>query len=271
VVRGDIRDRRTVEDSLEGTDAVVHFAAETHVDHSIGDASSFVLTNVYGTYHLIDVACKRGIRFHHVSTDEVFGHLPHRGSFNETTPYAPRNPYSATKAGADHLVRSFVNTHGLQATISNCSNNYGPRQAMDKLVPKAIAYAVEGRPFPLYAGGHQVRDWLHVDDHASAIACILEKGTPGETYLVGGDCELANRDLVRRIYELVGTEFQAETVTDRPGHDLRYSIDHSKLTRELDWKPTIPLDDGLRRTVDWYVERLRASSAASSAGRGSRP
>jgi dTDP-glucose 4,6-dehydratase len=252
LVVGDIRNRQTVEEVMEGVDAVVHFAAETHVDHSIENAQRFVETNVLGTYNLLEaVRLRPGVRFHHVSTDEVFGQIL-EGKFDEHTPYAPRNPYSATKAGADHLVRSFVNTHNINATITNCSNNYGPRQATDKLIPKAIEYARALRPFPLNGGGTQIRDWLHVDDHCKAIGVVLQHGKRGETYLIGGDNELTNLELVRKIYQTTGNTPSIAFIADRPGHDVRYAIDHGKITRELGWVPTRNFDAGLEETVKWY-------------------
>lgn len=254
--RGDIRNEGDVREAMEGIDTVVHFAAESHVDHSIKSALPFTTTNVVGTQVLLEEAVRAGVkRFHHVSTDEVYGHLPSTGYFTESSPYNPRNPYAATKAGSDHLVRACANTKGLHATISNCSNNYGPRQALDKLIPKAVEYAISGKAFPLYAGGGQVRDWLYVDDHCEAIDRIIERGASGDSFVIGGDSERTNLEIVRRVYELCGKEPLIETVTDRPGHDQRYAIDHSKITKHLGWKPTKSLEEGLEETVRWYKQR----------------
>ena len=256
-------------------DAVVHLAAESHVDRSIDDPDAFVRTNMLGTGVLLDTARRywaglegtrrAAFRFHHVSTDEVFGSLGASGFFTEATPYAPNSPYAASKAGSDHLVRAWQATYGLPAIISNCSNNYGPYQFPEKLIPLTILNAVEGKPLPVYGNGANVRDWLHVEDHARALWLILTAGRPGESYNVGGGGERTNLELVRQICGLLDERrprpaggSHADLITfvpDRPGHDLRYAIDSTKLRRELGWSPRETLETGLRRTVDWYLAR----------------
>lgn len=252
-------------------DAVMHLAAETHVDRSIDGPSAFVTTNVVGTATLLEAARaywellapekKQSFRFHHVSTDEVFGSLGPTGYFTETSSYDPRSPYSASKASSDMLVRAWHQTFGLPTLISNCSNNYGPCQFPEKLVPTVILAALEQRPIPVYGKGVNVRDWLYVDDHADALIAILERGTVGETYLIGGRSEAANIDLVRLLCRLMDSFVPAAApherlisfVPDRLGHDLRYAIDPAKTERELGWSPTASLEDGMRRTVEWYL------------------
>lgn len=256
-VRGDIADAGTVDPLVADADAVVHFAAESHVDRSILDPEAFIRTNVTGTFVLLETARKNGLkRFHHVSTDEVFGSLgPDDTPFHEKTPYDPRSPYSASKASSDHLVRAYHETYGLPITISNCSNNYGPYHFPEKLIPLAITNLLEGGNVPVYGDGMQVRDWLHVEDHCRAIVDIIEKGTIGETYCVGGDGERPNIWIVRKLLEILGEgEDRIEYVKDRPGHDRRYAIDFSKIRRELGWEPSVDLEEGLRRTVEWYRE-----------------
>ena len=251
-VKGDITDRDLVFDTVKDVDAVVHFAAESHVDRSIMDASPFVLTNVLGTMVLLDAALKHGKRFHHVSTDEVYGALgADDPGFNEQTPYEPRNPYSACKAGSDHLVRSYFHTHELPITISNCSNNYGPYQFPEKVIPLFISNLKEGKKVPLYGVGTQVRDWIYVDDHCRGIDMILHKGKIGETYCLGGkDSEISNKELTMKLLELCGKdESSIEYVKD---HDARYSIDYTKAKNELGWEPQVNLEDGLRMTKEWY-------------------
>ena len=254
-VKGDICDRDLVFDTVKDVDAIVHFAAESHVDRSIMDASPFVLSNVLGTLTLLDAANKFKKRFHHVSTDEIFGDLqPGDPAFNEETPYAPRNPYSATKAGADHLVRAYHLTHELPITISNCSNNYGPRMFPEKVIPLFLSNLKEGKKVPLYGVGAQIRDWIYVDDHCRGIDMILHKGRIGETYCLGGkDSEITNKELTMKILESCGKdESSIEYVKDRAGHDARYSIDYTKAKNELGWEPQINLEDGLRMTKEWY-------------------
>lgn len=253
-------------------DAVVHLAAETHVDRSIDEPGSFVRTNVVGTYELLETARheaeRRGVldtfRFLHVSTDEVFGSLTMDDDpFTEATPYNPRSPYSASKAASDHFVRAWHETFGLATVITNCSNNYGPFQFPEKLIPLMILRAAAGEPLPVYGQGANVRDWLHVEDHARAIADALLAGVPGETYVVGGNAERSNLDVVRTICDLVDTELgdrsgtRRELITfveDRPGHDLRYAIDPGRAAVDIGWKPSTDFDSGLRRTVRWYLD-----------------
>lgn len=263
-VEGDVCDRERVAAicAEQAIDCIVHFAAESHVDRSIAAPGAFIQTNVIGTYALLEVARARpGTHFHHVSTDEVFGSLGPTGVFLETTAYAPRSPYAASKAASDHLVRAYAHTYGLSTTISNCSNNYGPRQFPEKLLPLMILNMFAGAPLPVYGDGKNVRDWLHVDDHAEAIWLIVTKGAPGETYCVGGRAERDNLTLLHELIEVVaevtGQPASAlrELITfvaDRPGHDLRYAIDPSKIERELGWSPRHDLSAGLRSTVAWY-------------------
>lgn len=254
-VKGDICDSEQVMAAMKDVDVVVHFAAESHVDRSILDPGAFIKTNVLGTQVLLEAAKMLHKRFHHVSTDEVFGALgPNDPPFNEETPYAPRSPYSASKAGSDHLVRAYYETYGLPITISNCSNNYGPYHFPEKMIPLFISNLLEGKTVPLYGEGLQVRDWIHVDDHASGIDAILQKGNIGETYCLGGkDAEVTNLELTKMLIALCGKdESSIEFVTDRPGHDYRYSIDFSKATRELGWEPKISLEEGLKQAVEWY-------------------
>lgn len=254
-VRGDIADPNAVDPLIAECDAVVHFAAESHVDRSIMDSGVFVRTNVLGTQVLLESARRHGgKRFHHVSTDEVFGSLgPDDAPFSESTPYDPRSPYSASKASSDHLVRSYFHTHSLPVTVSNCSNNYGPYHFPEKLIPLIITNLIEGERIPVYGDGRQVRDWLHVGDHCRAIDLVLRKGRIGETYCVGGGAERENVWIVRKLLELLGKdEGMIEYVKDRPGHDRRYAIDFSKIKNELGWEPSVDLEEGLRRTVEWY-------------------
>lgn len=268
-VQGDIADLALVTALFEehGFDTVLHFAAESHVDRSILDPLAFVRTNVMGTATLLECARRAwndrtDVRFHHISTDEVFGSLGPQGLFREDTAYDPRSPYSASKAGADHLVRAYHETYGLPIVISNASNNYGPFQYPEKLIPLVIQNAVAGAPVPVYGKGDNVRDWLHVGDHCSAIDRILQYAEPGSTYLVGGGEERSNLDIVRLLLTLVdealerpvGTSLKLiQFVTDRPGHDFRYALDGSKLATDLDWTPSRNLEEGLRETVAWYL------------------
>ncbi len=260
-VKGDICDGELVLDLLKEykIDTIVHFAAESHVDRSILEPAPFVKTNVEGTVILLESALKAKIkRFHHISTDEVFGQLPlnSKEKFNENTCYNPRSPYSASKAASDHFVRAFYTTYGLPITISNCSNNFGPYQFPEKLIPLAITNILEGKKVPIYGDGLYVRDWLYVEDHCRAIDLILHKGKIGETYLIGGLTEdIPNIEVVRKILKIMGKgEEYIEFVKDRPGHDRRYAIDWSKINRELGWKPKYSFDEALKITVDWYVE-----------------
>jgi dTDP-glucose 4,6-dehydratase len=254
-VKGDICDRALVEDLARGLDLIVHFAAETHVDRSIMDAGAFLKTNVLGTQVLLDAARNNGgIRFHHISTDEVFGSLETGdGKFVETTPYDPRSPYSASKAASDHLVRAYFHTHGLPVTISNCTNNYGPYQFPEKLIPLFITNLLEGKKVPVYGRGSNIRDWIYVDDHNAGVEAIIRKGRAGETYCLGGENELSNLEITRSILDLLGAgEDRIEYVEDRKGHDFRYAMDIAKARRELDWYPRVDFKTGLDRTVEWY-------------------
>lgn len=255
--QGDIRDPQAVHAAMPGVDTVVHFAAESHVDRSIMDPGSFVTTNVVGTQVLLDAALKFGIkRFHHISTDEVFGSLElgSKEKFSENTCYDPHSPYSASKAASDHLVRAYGDTYDLSFTLTNCTNNYGPYHFPEKMIPLAITNLIEGKKVPLYGDGLNVRDWLFVEDHCRAIEAVLLKGKTGETYLVGGlKDDVSNLELVKLILKLMGKDESAiEFVPDRPGHDRRYAIDWSKINRQLGWEPTVTLEEGLRRTIDWY-------------------
>jgi dTDP-glucose 4,6-dehydratase len=264
-VHGDIRDRALVEKLLRehAVETLVHFAAESHVDRSILGPEAFVQTNVVGTFQLLEAARAAGVkRFHHVSTDEVFGSLgPDDPAFTETTPYDPRSPYSASKAASDHLVRAYVHTFGLPATISNCTNNYGPFQFPEKLIPLMISNARAGKPLPVYGDGKQVRDWLYVEDHCEALVAVIERGRVGETYNIGGGVQPTNLEVVERLCaildELEPGRRHADLikfVTDRPGHDRRYAMNIEKIGRELGWRPRFGLEEGLRLTVRWYLE-----------------
>jgi dTDP-glucose 4,6-dehydratase len=254
-IKGDIADKKLVSDLVKDCDAIVNFAAESHVDRSILDSSDFIRTNIVGTHNLLEAAKTNGLkRFHHISTDEVFGHLgPNDPAFNENTPYAPRSPYSASKAASDHLVRAYFHTFGLPITISNCSNNYGPFHFPEKLIPLAITNLIENKKIPVYGDGLQVRDWLFVEDHCEAIDLIIQKGKIGETYCIGGKAEKTNMEIVKKILELLKQgEEMIEYVKDRPGHDRRYAIDFSKIKSELGWQPRTSFTDGMKQTVEWY-------------------
>ena len=274
--RSDICDRAALDALfLEHRPAgVIHLAAESHVDRSIHGPGDFIETNISGTYTLLeaarawwsplDAAAKAGFRFHHVSTDEVFGSLGETGLFVETSPYQPNSPYSASKAASDHLVRAWHHTYGLPTVITNCSNNYGPCQFPEKLIPLMIHNAVSDKPLPIYGKGDNVRDWLYVDDHARALRLVFERGTPGETYNIGGHNEKTNLEVVDTLCALLdelkprhdgrGYREQKITVADRPGHDKRYAIDATKIERELGWMPQESFESGMRKTVQWYLE-----------------
>jgi dTDP-glucose 4,6-dehydratase len=292
-VEGDIGDTALVPRLLleHGVKAVVNFAAESHVDRSIDTPADFVQTNVLGTFHLLDAARhywndlppaqKEAFRFLHVSTDEVYGSLGPEGKFTEQTPYAPNSPYSASKAAADHFARAYHHTYRLPVLVTNCSNNYGPYQFPEKLIPLMILNAVEGKPLPVYGDGQQVRDWLFVEDHCRAIRAVLAGGTPGRVYNIGGDCERANLDVVKAICATVDrlcpdlshgpTESLIEFVTDRPGHDRRYAIDATRIQTELGWRPRENFESGLEKTVRWYLEnRTWAERIASGVYRRQR-
>ena len=267
LVVGDIADAKLVDELVKDTDAVVHYAAESHNDNSLKDPFPFVQTNLIGTYTLIEACRKRNVRFHHVSTDEVYGDLPLREDlpshgegegekFTDKTPYNPSSPYSSTKAGSDLLVKAWVRSFGLQATISNCSNNYGPYQHIEKFIPRQITNILSGIRPKLYGDGKNVRDWIHTNDHSSAVWAILTKGRIGETYLIGADGEKNNKEVIELILELMGQDPKAyDHVNDRPGHDLRYAIDSTKLREELGWQPQFTnFKDGLADTIKWYQE-----------------
>lgn len=254
-IKGDICNAPMVNDLVRKVDLIVHFAAESHVDRSIMGSGDFVRTNVDGTRVLLDAAKNNGgIRFHHVSTDEVFGSLGSKDPrFTEATPYDPRSPYSASKAGSDHLVRSFFHTYKLPITISNCSNNYGPWQFPEKLIPLFITNLLVDKKVPIYGRGNNIRDWIHVDDHNRGVEAIINKGKIGETYCLGGGNELSNLDITHKILSLMGKNSDMiEYVKDRLGHDYRYAIDYSKAEKELGWRPLIDFDKGLKNTVLWY-------------------
>lgn len=259
-IRGDISNAEIVDSAMKGIDTVVHFAAESHVDRSIHDPSPFIKTNVEGTYVLLQAAIKHAVkRFHHISTDEVFGELLLDSSekFTLKTPYAPRSPYSASKAASDHLVRAYGTTYGLPYTISNCSNNYGPFMFPEKFFPLAITNIIEGKKVPIYGDGKNIRDWLYVTDHCSAIEAILIKGSVGTTYLVGGLRDgMTNNEALKTIFDIMNVDFESNTeyVKDRPGHDRRYAIDWSKTHEELGWEPKHTFESGLRAMITWYKE-----------------
>lgn len=257
-IKGDITDVAVVEKAVSGVDKIIHFAAETHVDRSILKPDSFITTNVYGTFTLLEAARKHGVHFHHVSTDEVFGFLPldSKEMFSEKTPYNPSSPYSASKAGSDHLVRAYFRTYGLPVTMTNCSNNFGPYQFPEKLFALAITNVIEGKPIPIYGEGNQVRDWLYVEDHCRAIELVLSKGKLGETYLIGGQTDdISNLQVAKLILNILnkGDEF-IEHVKDRPGHDLRYAVDWSKAKNELGYEPVYPFEINLEKTIQWYLD-----------------
>ncbi len=256
-VKGDICDEKLVDMLVKDVDVIVHFAAETHVDRSIENSGVFVKTNVLGTHNLLEAARRNGgKRFHHISTDEVYGALGKTGKFSEKTPYDPRSPYSASKAASDFITRSYYHTHNLPITISNCSNNYGPYQFPEKLIPLLVTNLIEGKKIPIYGKGLNVRDWLHVEDHCKAIDVILHKGKIGETYCIGGDCEMKNIEIANMIIkEMSFDEKMIEYVPDRKGHDFRYAIDFSKIKKELGWEPHYKnFSQGLNHTIKWYKE-----------------
>ncbi len=258
-VHGDICNGTDVEKVMQGVETVVHFAAETHVDRSITEPAPFIMTNVVGTQILLDAALKNRVKkFHHVSTDEVFGSLDLEdpNKFSERTNYNPRSPYSAGKAGSDYLVKAYHNTYGLPITITNCSNNFGPYQFPEKLIPLAITNLLEDKKVPVYGDGLYVRDWLYVEDHCRAIEAVLLKGKIGETYCVGGLTEdINNLEIIKKIISILGkSEDMIEFVKDRPGHDRRYAIDWSKIKNELEWEPLYSFDEWLKKTIEWYKQ-----------------
>jgi dTDP-glucose 4,6-dehydratase len=254
-VEGDICDKVLVDRLVQDVDLIVHFAAESHVDRSIEGPDIFLQTNIIGTQLLLDAARMHGNkRFHHVSTDEVFGSLGHNDpKFCETTPYDPRSPYSASKAASDHIVRAYYHTYGLPITISNCSNNYGPYQYPEKLIPLFVTNLIDSHNVPIYGTGENVRDWIHVDDHVRGVHAVIEKGKIGETYCLGGDAEKRNIDIAHLLLDAFGKDESAiEHVADRKGHDLRYAIDFTKARTELGWEPAHDFASGLQETIDWY-------------------
>lgn len=255
-VRGDVADATLVDELVGSADAVVHYAAESHNDNSLHDPNPFLQTNIVGTFTLLEAARTHGTRLHHVSTDEVYGdlELDDPARFTEHTPYNPSSPYSSTKAGSDLLVRAWVRSFGVAATISNCSNNYGPYQHVEKFIPRQITNVLRGVRPKLYGEGRNVRDWIHADDHSSAVLTILDKGRIGETYLIGADGEKDNKTVVELILHLMGEPADAyDHVTDRAGHDMRYAIDSTKLREELGWRPRYrDFEHGLAATIDWY-------------------
>jgi dTDP-glucose 4,6-dehydratase len=271
-VQADIRDRAALDRVFADhmPDAVIHLAAESHVDRSIDGPGDFIETNITGTYHLLEAARAywqaqgrpATFRFHHVSTDEVFGSLGPQGKFTEATAYDPRSPYSASKAASDHLVRAWHETYDLPVIMTNCSNNYGPFHFPEKLVPVVILNALAGRPIPVYGAGENVRDWLYVEDHADALLTVLQHGKVGRSYNIGGENEARNIDLVRMICAILDDKRPQKTsyadqiafVQDRPGHDLRYAIDPTRIATELGWRPSVTLEQGLERTVQWYLD-----------------
>ena len=268
----DIRNRPALDTVFDThkPDAVMHLAAESHVDRSIDAPGDFIETNITGTYNLLEAARRywagqgrpEEFRFHHISTDEVYGSLGATGQFTETTPYDPRSPYSASKAASDHLVRAWGKTYGLPVLLTNCSNNYGPYHFPEKLIPVVILKALAGEPIPVYGAGENVRDWLYVEDHADALLKVLDKGRVGRSYNIGGENEARNIDIVRMICAILDRERpldrpysgQITFVQDRPGHDLRYAIDPTRIREELGWRPSVTLEEGLERTVRWYLE-----------------
>ncbi|WP_170334697.1 dTDP-glucose 4,6-dehydratase [Ruegeria arenilitoris] len=269
--QADIRNRADLDRvfAKHNPDAVMHLAAESHVDRSIDGPGDFIETNVTGTYNMLEAARSYWVgqgrrddfRFHHISTDEVYGSLGEDGMFTEETPYDPRSPYSASKASSDHLVRAWHETYGLPVVLTNCSNNYGPYHFPEKLVPKVILNAISGKEIPVYGQGLNVRDWLYVEDHADALLCVLEKGKLGRSYNIGGENERSNIELIETICRLLdqkrpGSEPYEKLitfVTDRPGHDARYAIDPDRIRTELGWRPSVTVEEGLERTIDWYL------------------
>lgn len=256
-IQGNICDKKIVKNAMRGCDMVVHFAAESHVDRSIKNPMAFIETNILGTQVLLDVAKSMNIkRFHHVSTDEVFGTLSLKNKsekFSESTPYAPRSPYAASKAGSDHLVRAYIETYNFPATISNCTNNYGPYQFPEKIIPLFIMNALKDKPLPVYGKGKAIRDYLYVEDHCHAIDLIIHKGKIGETYCIGGDAEKDGNEIADTIIKsLKKNKNLKKFVTDRMGHDMRYAMDYSKIKKELGWKPKVIFEEGIEKTINWY-------------------
>ena len=273
-IEANICDETAIDKAVSECDAIVHFAAESHNDNSLHSPWPFVETNIIGTFRILEAVRKHKKRLHHISTDEVYGDLelndPHK--FQETTPYNPSSPYSSTKAGSDMLVRAWIRSFGVQATISNCSNNYGPYQFAEKLIPHMILNALTGKPLPIYGDGLNIRDWLYVSDHCSAIRCVLEKGRPGEVYNIGGNNEKNNLTVVNKICEtldqlkpLSGKSYKnlIQFVKDRPGHDQRYAIDAAKIQKELGWEPAENFESGLSKTISWYLKQHLTQSESA--------
>ncbi len=274
-IKVDLADLDAVRKALDThrPDIIIHLAAESHVDKSIQQPDPFIQSNIIGTYNLLMASLELWqkhiphLRLHHVSTDEVFGSLTDHGLFSEASPYAPNSPYSASKAAADHLVRAWHKTYGLPVTISQCSNNYGPYQHHEKLIPTVIRSCLEKKPIPVYGNGTNIRDWLYVDDHVDALLAILEKGSLGESYMIGGECEIRNRDLVHHICTVMDQHYPCgfsyhsliTFVQDRPGHDYRYGMDISKIQHDLNWRPTTFFDDGLAKTIRWHAQDYYAT------------
>jgi len=287
LVEADIRDFQSLDAAVTAAqpDIIFHLAAETHVDRSIDGAGVFIETNVLGTYNVLEAArahyhrmneeSQRNFRLVHISTDEVFGSLGTEGAFSETTRYDPSSPYSASKAGSDHLVSAWHRTYGLPTVISNCSNNYGPRQFPEKLIPLMILNALEGKSLPVYGKGNNVRDWLHVEDHARALILLSKQGVPGETYNIGGDCERTNMQVVQQICDVLDRKHPDGAphnrlitfVEDRPGHDLRYAVDFSKINHAFDWAPSFSFESGLTQTIEWYLDNDAWCQGARDDGR----
>ena len=278
-LKGDINDKEKLEAALIDfkPNIIMNLAAETHVDRSIINADKFIETNICGTYNLLNSTHKywlnlsfdkqRKFRFHHISTDEVYGSLSQNGKFSETNPYAPSSPYSASKASSDHLVNAWFKTYGLPVLITNCSNNYGPYQYPEKLIPKIILNAFNKKNIPIYGNGDNIRDWLYVDDHVEAMLVVIKKGIPGETYNIGGNCEKKNIEVANLICDFISKYMESrgeffdyksliEFVKDRPGHDFRYAIDSSKIFHNLGWQPTESFDSGIKKTIDWYLNNI---------------
>ena len=278
-VKGDINDKEKLDAALTEfkPDIIMNLAAETHVDRSITNADKFIETNICGTYNLLNIAYKywfnlslkkqREFRFHHISTDEVYGSLSQNGKFSERTPYAPSSPYSASKASSDHLVNAWFKTYDLPVLITNCSNNYGPYQYQEKLIPKIILNAFYKKKIPIYGNGSNIRDWLFVDDHVDALILVVKKGIPGETYNIGGNCEKNNIEVAILICDLISEYMETrgeffdykcliEFVNDRPGHDFRYAINSDKIFNNLGWKPTEKFETGIKKTIDWYLNNI---------------
>lgn len=255
-VKGNILNKKLVDELVKEVDIVVHFAAESHVDRSVGDPGAFLKTNIWGTFVILEAIKKYDKRFHHVSTDEVYGALgrSEKRKFDESSRYGPRSPYAASKAASDHLVNAYIATYGIRATVSNCANNYGPYHHPEKLIPLFITNLLENKKVPVYGDGGQMRDWLYVEDHCRAVGLIIKKGKLGETYLIGGMTdEITNLELTRKILSLLGRdESMVEYVKDRPGHDQKYAIDWKKI-KSLGWTPKYNLEDGLKKTIEWYI------------------